>query len=1740
MAAIAPHFLSLKSSAGSLRRSAKSLQPAQKIAQASQQPTRRRLAFARVAAPEPEPPRSRTVAQTSTPSTSTAAAPLSPSPSPALREPPVEKRLFEHVIEAQQFNRDLLSEIFEVADEMQQILEARGGAGCSNMLRGYLMATLFYEPSTRTRLSFESAMKRLGGEVLTTENAREFSSAAKGESLADSIRTVEAYADVIVLRHYEEGAAKLASQVASVPIVNAGDGPGQHPTQSLLDMYTIQREVGRLDNIRVGLVGDLANGRTARSLAYLLAKFRNNKIIFVAPPVVRMKDDIKEYLTARGVEWEESADLMDVAAQCDVVYQTRIQKERFGGRMDEYEAARGKYIVDRRVMNALGKDAIVMHPLPRLDEITTDVDSDPRDLDISSFANANDFGDAARPNFGNVGLASFHNATVNPFGHPDDVAAHFGNADLAGGDSDGSLVPWDPDVDDVDQTFYPFVIEPRRPPPGVPFDPAGAPRPSNEEFRLQVLRRFAILDTEPNSRFDRITALAAQIFKCPISLVAFVEDDRQWFKSTFGLPGVCETDRESSFCAYMLLPNRNPCLVVKDALEDSRFVHNKLVVGPPYIRFYAGAPVTTSGGFVLGSLCVIDTVPHPEFSPEQESLLVALASLVTLEMDKHSQEIEAQRVQADKFEEDKRGLLLAIDAFSEGLVLVDVSQPRQPVVFVNEGWEEITGYSIEHVVGLHCGSILQGPGSNMTAVETMRKAVETGGSASVELMNYKRDGTPFWNWLRIHPVPPGSSFLPTDKNQRYYFGILSDCTARKENEWQLESMRMAEVEREASMRAKRQFVANISHEIRTPMNAVLACAQLLQDAPNLTQDQVELVHMISGAGQQLLSLITDILDFSKLDAGKMEMHEREVSLWACLDFCMELLVLKSQRKGLDLSYNVDPSVPQWIWADEVRLRQILTNLLSNAAKFTDEGGQVEVSVSATLLPDPEREEGEQQQGEEEPWRVLPWFEIQFSVRDTGIGMPPEFASVIFEAFTQCDNSRTRRYEGTGLGMAIAKDLSERMGGRIWVDTELGMGSTFHFTIHAHGTMLQASNMLPSLLANQASESDKPSHTPFPLPPDSTPTLSPLHTLFLTPPITPLTGKRALLVGVPQTFHRMLGSMLAAWGVSCTAVRTVDAFWDQWTGEEGGLGRAAGCSEKEQQKSLLKVYRSGSWSDLPLFGWADDEGDGESEGGKKRAEGRGDGGERVKGYPRAMSTPRGVFSGRADGAGSSEQERTDDDDDEEGDGDGDGGDGGDGGDDGGNEGEEGVGDGKQEGEEGERGRGEGKERRKRGGEELSFLARVQARQGQRFDVVLVDGPAVTSSRGSGGQGRYGGALASALAAQHEQERALLMMHLGCACAAMVPTFLFLSKHSKRQLPFDPALLRKVAVLSRPVRVNQLYKHLIEYLAPSALASVPAVPDSPRYETPAFFDEPLDLRPAPSAVSPSPAPAGLSGISVPSSFTGCSSAPLASLPASIPTSVSTTGPAAGSDPEEVAKAVARDVAALRVAVVKEPMPLGVVRAERSSPRPGDLQVLIAEDNIVNQRVLLKLLNGIGVRSCYTAINGLEVMQRLRQVTVDLVLMDVQMPEMDGLTATACLRRELPPEQQPVVAALTADVGSGIESESGVMEGSSSREGGIQLLLAAEQEAQKVVAAARAAKTARLRQAKEEAEREAAAYRAQREEEYRKKKAGTSGDSEATVKRLEVQTRQKIDQLTKEAGNVSKDVTAMLLDLVTTVKH
>src|SRR5947207_6999479 len=277
-----------------------------------------------------------------------------------------------HVIGSQQFSRALLEDLFARAEEIKR--EPHHFIG---RLAGQVMAALFYEPSTRTRLSFEAAMLRLGGETMGTDNAREFSSAAKGETLEDTIQIVGGYADVIVLRHNEEGAARRAAAVASVPIINAGDGPGQHPTQALLDLYTVRNELGRIDGVRVAMVGDLANGRTVRSLTYLLSKFRDIRVWFVAPPAVAIRADLKAHLDESHVPWAETEDLEAVLPQVDVVYQTRIQKERF---TDEaaYQAVKGVYRIDNRVLGLMRKQAIVMHPLPRVDEIAQEVDADPR------------------------------------------------------------------------------------------------------------------------------------------------------------------------------------------------------------------------------------------------------------------------------------------------------------------------------------------------------------------------------------------------------------------------------------------------------------------------------------------------------------------------------------------------------------------------------------------------------------------------------------------------------------------------------------------------------------------------------------------------------------------------------------------------------------------------------------------------------------------------------------------------------------------------------------------------------------------------------------------------------------------------------------------------------------------------------------------------------------------------------------------------------------------------------------------------------------------------------------------------------------------------------------------------------------------------------------------------------------------------------------------------------------------
>ena len=273
-----------------------------------------------------------------------------------------------HVIESQQFTVPLLMELFDRSRGMERVV-ARGG---SLEFQNRIMATLFYSPSTRTRLSFEAAMHRLGGRIISTEQARAFSSEIEGEQVEDTIRIVGSYSDVIVIRHPEQGGAKRASQVSPVPVINAGDGDGgQHPTQALLDLYTIYRE-RPLNGLSVAIIGELDKGRTARSLAYLLAKFERVKIFFVSPPEQQMTPDILDYLDEHDVGYELESDIDQVIGEVDVVYQTRIRSAA--------GARAGQYAINSAVLRKMKPDALILHPLPRTVELDRSVDEDPRAL----------------------------------------------------------------------------------------------------------------------------------------------------------------------------------------------------------------------------------------------------------------------------------------------------------------------------------------------------------------------------------------------------------------------------------------------------------------------------------------------------------------------------------------------------------------------------------------------------------------------------------------------------------------------------------------------------------------------------------------------------------------------------------------------------------------------------------------------------------------------------------------------------------------------------------------------------------------------------------------------------------------------------------------------------------------------------------------------------------------------------------------------------------------------------------------------------------------------------------------------------------------------------------------------------------------------------------------------------------------------------------------------------------------
>jgi aspartate carbamoyltransferase len=276
------------------------------------------------------------------------------------------------ILSVSQFRRADLQDVFGVAHEMREMV-AR--IGSFDLLKGKILANLFYEPSTRTMASFTAAMERLGGSVIPISEVR-YSSVAKGESLPDTVRTLEAYADVIVLRHPQLGAAAEAARYARKPIINAGDGPGEHPTQALLDLFTIHEELGAVDGLTVAMVGDLRHGRTVHSLARLLLRY-DVQLRFVSPDLLRLPESVRAELTAAGARFEEHATLDGVLRSADVLYVTRVQRERFEDPAD-YDQVQGSYVITPETMALARPQMVLMHPFPRVGEIALEVDADPR------------------------------------------------------------------------------------------------------------------------------------------------------------------------------------------------------------------------------------------------------------------------------------------------------------------------------------------------------------------------------------------------------------------------------------------------------------------------------------------------------------------------------------------------------------------------------------------------------------------------------------------------------------------------------------------------------------------------------------------------------------------------------------------------------------------------------------------------------------------------------------------------------------------------------------------------------------------------------------------------------------------------------------------------------------------------------------------------------------------------------------------------------------------------------------------------------------------------------------------------------------------------------------------------------------------------------------------------------------------------------------------------------------------
>jgi PAS domain S-box-containing protein len=534
--------------------------------------------------------------------------------------------------------------------------------------------------------------------------------------------------------------------------------------------------------------------------------------------------------------------------------------------------------------------------------------------------------------------------------------------------------------------------------------PGVAPLPPDEEARLAALRRVEVLDTEPEETFDDIARLAAHICQTPVALVSLVDEHRQWFKARVGIDAT-ETPRDLAFCAHAIL--QPDTFVVGDALADARFAANPLVVGEPHVRFYAGAPLVTADGHALGTLCVIDHVPHTLTADQRKALEVLAHHAATqLELRAKSREIAEARARelqtraaADATEQHYRFLAESIPqqvwtARADGSL--DYVNRRALDYFFLEP-DEVHGDGWQAVV--HADDI-------ESAIERWHNSLATGETYEVEFRLRSAAGDYRWHLGRALPLRDASGEIVK------WFGTNTDIDDQK---------RLYRMAQEAN-RMKDEFLAVVSHELRTPLTSIMGWAELLQLGMLDEAGKRHAVAVIESSARSQAQLIGDLLDISRIISGKLRLNVQPLDLRPVVEAAMDVVRPAAKARSIKLSARYDARVAK-VSGDPDRLQQVVWNLLSNAVKFTPEGGRVEIRVGRIDS------------------------QVEIAVSDTGAGIAPDFLPYVFDRFRQGESHMTRAHGGLGLGLAIVRHLVELHGGTVAVESEgEGHGATFRIRL----------------------------------------------------------------------------------------------------------------------------------------------------------------------------------------------------------------------------------------------------------------------------------------------------------------------------------------------------------------------------------------------------------------------------------------------------------------------------------------------------------------------------------------------------------------------------------------------------------------------------------------------------------------------------------------------------------------------